>query len=182
MAGTPATTALRRAGIAHTLHEYELQDGSGRASGQASGHASGRSGGRGRGRDGRHGYGLDAAAALGVDPGRIFKTLIVSVDGRLGAGIVPVDAELDLKAIAAALGGRTATMADPADAERATGYVVGGISPIGLRRRLPAVLDASALDHPTIYVSAGRRGLQVELDPRDLVHLVEAKVDHLRRR
>jgi Cys-tRNA(Pro)/Cys-tRNA(Cys) deacylase len=161
MPGTPATTALQRAGIAHTLHEYEVADP--------------------RGRGPRHAYGEEAAAALGVDPGRLFKTLIVTVDGRLGVGIVPVDSELDLKAMAAALGGRTATMAERAEAERATGYVVGGISPIGQRRRLPAILDSSALEHPTIFVSGGRRGLQVELDPRDLVHLVDARLDHIRR-
>lgn len=159
--GTPAVEAVRRAGIAHTVHEYPLPLATGR--------------------DARHSYGLEAAAALGVDPARLFKTLVVTADGRLGIGIVPVSSELDLKAIAAAFGARTAAMADQADAERATGYVVGGISPLGQRRRLPTVIDESALDHPTIYVSGGRRGLQLELAPADLVRLAGARVDHLRR-
>ena len=113
----------------------------------------------------RPSYGLDAAAALGVDPRRIFKTLVAAVDGDLAVAIVPVAGELDLKSLADALGGRRAELADPAAAERATGYVVGGISPIGQRRRLPTVLDASAAAFETILVSAGRRGLQVEIAP-----------------
>jgi Cys-tRNA(Pro)/Cys-tRNA(Cys) deacylase len=109
-----------------------------------------------------------------VDPGRVFKTLVAAVDGRLVAAVVPVSGELDLKALAATLGGRRAALADQAEAERATGYVVGGISPLGGRRRLPTVLDASAAAHPTIFVSGGRRGLQVELAPADLARLAGA--------
>lgn len=156
--GTPATDVLRRERIAHDLHEYEAGSGPGRE------------------RTDRPSYGLDAAAALGVDPARIFKTLVASVDGRLALAIVPVAGELDLKRLADALGGRRALMADPAEAERATGYVVGGISPIGCRRRLPVALDDSASRFETIYVSAGRRGLQVELAPPDLARVTAAAV------
>jgi Cys-tRNA(Pro)/Cys-tRNA(Cys) deacylase len=154
--GTRALDELRRAGVAHAVHEYEPAEPSGRA------------------RDARPHYGEAAAAALGVDPRRIHKTLVASLDGRLVVAVVPVAAELDLKALADALGGRKAAMADPAEAERATGYVRGGISPLGQRRRLPTVIDAAALDWPTIHVSAGRRGLQVELAPADLVRLTAA--------
>jgi Cys-tRNA(Pro)/Cys-tRNA(Cys) deacylase len=111
-----------------------------------------------------------------VPPGRLFKTLVVSVDGRLAVGVVPVAGSLDLKAIAAALGGKKAAMAEPAAAERATGYVTGGISPLGHRSRLPVVVDASARDWDTVYVSAGRRGLQVSLAPDDLVRVANATV------
>lgn len=159
--GTPAVDVLRRAGVDFALHEYAVPAASAR--------------------DGRHAFGLEAADSLGVEAGRLYKTLVVTVDGRLAVGIVPVSSELDLKAIARSLGGRAAAMADQAAAERATGYVVGGISPLGQRRRLPTVVDSSALDHATIFVSAGRRGLQVELAPGDLVRLAEARVDHLRR-
>ena len=148
---------MRAAGVAHVVHEYE-------APGPTSP----------RDRDRRPQYGLDAAAALGLDPARVFKTLIASVDGRLAVAVVPVAHELDLKALAAALGGRKAALADPAEAERATGYVVGGISPLGARRRLPAVLDASAGGFGTIFVSGGRRGLQLELAPADLARLTGA--------
>jgi Cys-tRNA(Pro)/Cys-tRNA(Cys) deacylase len=136
--------------------------------------ADGRSG-SGRERAARPHYGIDAAAALGVDPRRIFKTIVADVDGRLVAAVVPVSAELDLKRLAATIGGRRATLADPAAAERATGYVVGGISPLGGRRSLPTVVDVSALDHATILVSAGRRGLQVELGPAALVELTNGR-------
>jgi Cys-tRNA(Pro)/Cys-tRNA(Cys) deacylase len=156
--GTPAIDILRRAGVPHTVHEYEAGATAGRD------------------RDGRPGYGLEAAAALGVDPRRIFKTLVASVDDRLALAVVPVAAELDLKRLADALGGRRATMAEPAVAERATGYVIGGISPLGGRRALPTVLDASAGDGATLFVSAGRRGLQVELAPADLVRLTSARL------
>lgn len=121
-------------------------------------------------------YGEAVAAALGIDPPRVFKTLVASVDGQLGVGIVPVARSLDLKALAAALGGKKAAMAEPAAAERATGYVTGGISPLGQRSRLPIVLDESAMGHETIFVSAGKRGLQVELSPTDLVNLTGAAV------
>ncbi|WP_067971045.1 Cys-tRNA(Pro) deacylase [Nocardiopsis trehalosi] len=148
--GTPATVAASRAKVAFTLHPYE---------------ASG---------DGGASYGEEAADALGVGRDRVFKTLVAAVDGALTVGVVPVGASLDLKALAAAAGGKKAAMADPRDAERATGYVRGGISPLGQRRRLPTVVDASAADHPTVYVSAGRRGLQMELAPADLVRLTGA--------
>ena len=155
---TRAIAELRRAGIGHEVHEYEAPAAA--------------AGGRGE----RPSYGLDAAAALGVDPHRIFKTLVAAVDGRLAVAIVPVAGELDLKSLADALGGRRAEMADPAAAERATGYVVGGISPIGQRRLLPTVLDSSSTSHATILVSAGRRGLQVELAPGDLAAVTKARI------
>ncbi|AEB47230.1 ybaK/ebsC protein [Micromonospora maris AB-18-032] len=120
-------------------------------------------------------YGALVAAAIGVPPGRVFKTLIAEVDGALTVAIVPVTGELDLKALAAAVGGKRATLAERGAAERATGYVRGGISPLGQRKRLPTVLDDSALEHDTVYVSAGRRGLQVELAPADLVALTDAR-------
>ncbi len=155
---TRAIDELVRAGVAHTIHEYAPHEASGPE--------------RGR----RTAWGEDAAAALGIDSARIHKTLIAAIDGRLAVAIVPVAAELDLKAIADALGGRKAAMADPLEAERATGYVRGGISPLGQRRRLATVLDAAALAHATILVSAGRRGLQIELAPADLVRASDAIV------
>jgi Cys-tRNA(Pro)/Cys-tRNA(Cys) deacylase len=121
-------------------------------------------------------YGEEAATALGVDPGRVFKTLVASVDGTLAVGVVPVAGSLDLKALAAALGGKRAAMAAPEAAARATGYVTGGISPLGLRSRLRVVLDVSAESWPTVYLSAGRRGLQLELAPADLVRVASARV------
>jgi Cys-tRNA(Pro)/Cys-tRNA(Cys) deacylase len=162
---TRAIAELRRAGVAHTVREYEAPAPAGRAA-----------------RDARPSYGLDAAAALGVDPARIFKTLVASVDGRLAVAIVPVAGELDLKAFADAVGGRRAELADPAAAERATGYVVGGISPIGQKKRLPTVLDDSATDFATVLVSAGRRGLQVELAPQDLARVASASLAPIARR
>lgn len=149
--GTPATAAAAGAGIEYTLHTYEADPNAGS-------------------------YGEAAADALGVPRGQLFKTLLAEVDGRLTAGIVPVSSSLDLKALAAAAGGKKARMADPEDAERATGYVVGGISPLGQRRRLPAVIDTSVSALGTVYVSAGRRGLQIELAPADLVRLTGARV------
>lgn len=160
--GTPATDALRRERIVHRVHEYEATTA-------------------GRNRTDRPTYGLEAAAALGVDPARMFKTLVATVDGRLALAIVPVAGELDLKRLAGALGGRRAAMADPAEAERATGYVVGGISPLGQRRRLPTVIDASVSAAATVYVSAGRRGLQIELAPADLVRLTGARLARIAR-
>lgn len=117
---------------------------------------------------------MEAAQALGLDPAQVFKTLLADVDGALTVAVVPVDRSLDLKALAAAAGGKRAVMAEPAAAERATGYVVGGISPLGQRRRLPTVVDVSALDWATVLVSAGRRGLDVELAPAELVRLTGA--------
>ena len=113
---------------------------------------------------------------LGIDPRRVFKTLITRIDGALAVAVVPVTGQLDLKALAHAVGGKKAVMAEPAAAERATGYVVGGISPLGQRQRLPTVIDASAQDHATVFVSGGRRGLDVELAPDDLVRLTGAVV------
>ncbi|TDD83042.1 Cys-tRNA(Pro) deacylase [Actinomadura rubrisoli] len=147
--GTPATVAAAKAGIDFTLHAYEADPNAGS-------------------------YGEAAADALGIAHDRIFKTLLAEVDGRLTVGVVPVSSSLDLKALAAAAGGKKARMADPGDAERATGYVVGGISPLGQRRRLPTVVDASVSGLATVYVSAGRRGLQIELLPADLVRLTGA--------
>jgi Cys-tRNA(Pro)/Cys-tRNA(Cys) deacylase len=150
--GTPATVAATRAEIGFTLHPYDLGDGGD-----------------------HHSYGMDAARALGIDPDRLFKTLVAEVDGALTVAVVPVSGSLDLKALAAAAGGKKAAMADPAAAERATGYVRGGISPLGQRKRLPTVVDATALDFPTVHVSAGRRGLQIELAGADLVRLTCAR-------
>ncbi|MFD9566912.1 Cys-tRNA(Pro) deacylase [Streptomyces sp. NPDC059994] len=147
--GTPATVALTAAGTEFTVHAYEHDPAS----------AS---------------YGEEAARALGVSPDRVFKTLVADVDGELTVAVVPVAGSLDLKALAAAVGGKRAAMADPAAAERTTGYVRGGISPLGQRRRLRTVLDASASSHATICVSAGRRGLEVELAPGDLMALTGA--------
>ncbi|WP_222194015.1 Cys-tRNA(Pro) deacylase [Modestobacter italicus] len=152
MAATPAVRALEKAQVTWTLHEYDPSDGA----------------------DG-HGWGEAAVAALGADPARVFKTLVTRVDGALTVAVVPVSGHLDLKALAAAAGGRKASMAEPVDAERATGYVRGGISPLGQRKALPTVVDESALDLPTVLVSAGRRGLQVELAPADLVRLTRAR-------
>ncbi|CAL9590646.1 Cys-tRNA(Pro) deacylase [Streptomyces sp. Tu 3180] len=148
-AGTPATVALTAAGVPFTVHSYDHDPS----------HPS---------------YGEEAAEAMGVAPDRVFKTLVADVDGALTVAVVPVAGQLDLKALAAAVGGKRAAMADPALAERTTGYVRGGISPLGQRRRLPTVLDESAARHDTICVSAGRRGLEVELSPGDLAGLTSA--------
>jgi Cys-tRNA(Pro)/Cys-tRNA(Cys) deacylase len=149
--GTPATVALTRAGVEHAVHTYEHDPAA-------------------------TSYGLEAAEAMGLDPGRVFKTLLASVDDKLVVGVVPVSGQLDLKAVAAAVGAKKAVMADPAAAERATGYVVGGISPLGQKRAHPTVVDASALDHPTVFVSGGRRGMEIELAPADLVAQTRATV------
>ena len=154
--GTPATVALARAGIEFRLHEYAHDP---RA----------------------ESYGLEAAEALGLDPARVFKTLMATVDGRLATAVVPVSGQLDLKALARALGASRATMADVVVAERATGYVAGGISPVGQRRPHPTVLDSTALDHPSVFVSAGRRGLDLEIAPADLVRITEAITERVGR-
>ena len=149
--GTTATIALERARIPFTVHEYT--------------------------HDPRHdSYGLEASAALGIAPERVFKTLVAEVDGALVTAVVPVAGELDLKALAAAVQGKKAAMADVTAAERATGYVAGGISPVGQRKRLPVVLDASAMSYDTMFCSAGRRGLEIELAPADLVKAADATV------
>ncbi|AZP17113.1 Cys-tRNA(Pro) deacylase [Streptomyces aquilus] len=147
--GTPATVALTAAGAEYTVHAYDHDPS----------HPS---------------YGEEAAEAMGVSPERVFKTLVADVDGTLTVAVVPVAGQLDLKALAAAVNGKRAAMADPTLAERTTGYVRGGISPLGQRKKLPTVLDASASAHPTICVSAGRRGLEVELAPEDLAKLTDA--------
>jgi Cys-tRNA(Pro)/Cys-tRNA(Cys) deacylase len=121
-------------------------------------------------------YGAVVAEALGADPARVFKTLVAEVDGALTVAIVPVTGDVDLKALAAAAGGKRAAIADRELAERTTGYVRGGISPLGQRKRLPTVIDASALDGEFMYVSAGKRGLQLRLTPEDLIRLTDAKV------
>jgi Cys-tRNA(Pro)/Cys-tRNA(Cys) deacylase len=155
-AGTPATVALTKAGIAFTLRPYDHDPAA-------------------------EAFGTEAAEELDVEAARVFKTLFVSADGRLAVGIVPVSGWLDLKALAAVLGAKKASMADPADAERASGYVIGGISPIGQRRAHPTVLDDSALAFPTVLVSGGRRGLDLELAPEDLVRATGAKTATIRR-
>jgi len=149
--GTNATKALDRAGLRYSLHEYT--------------------------HDPRHAsYGTEAAEALGVTASRVFKTLVAEVDGRLVVAVVPVDRQLDLKGLAFAAGGKKAKMAEPAAAERATGYVVGGISPLGQRKRLPVVVDESASGFTSIFCSAGRRGLEIELAAEDLVKAADAKL------
>lgn len=147
--GTPATVALTASGVPFTLHSYAHDPAA-------------------------PSYGEEAAEALGTAPERVFKTLLAEVDGALTVAVVPVSGSLDLKALAAAVGGKRAVMADPAAAERSTGYVRGGISPLGQRKRLRTVVDASAGAWETVCVSAGRRGLEVELAPADLVALTGA--------
>jgi Cys-tRNA(Pro)/Cys-tRNA(Cys) deacylase len=147
--GTPATALLARQRVTHRLHTYDVEADT-------------------------PNYGAVVADSLGIAQDRVFKTLVTEVDGALTVAIVPVSGDVDLKALAGAVGGKRAGLADRALAERTTGYVRGGISPLGQRKRLPTVLDASATGHPTIYVSAGRRGLQVELDPADLIRLTGA--------
>ena len=148
--GTPATVALTRAGIRFTVHTYDHDPAA-------------------------TSFGLEAADALGLDPSRVLKTLCVTVDGALVVGIVPVAGQLDLKAIAAAVGGKRATMADPAQAERATGYVVGGISPVGQKRSHATVLDESATAYDSVFVSGGKRGMDLELAPADLIAATGAR-------
>ena len=146
--GTPATEALTAAGVPFTLHEYAHDPGT------------------------RH-FGDETIAALGLDPQRVFKTLLVDVNpgGRasLAVGVVPVAGQLDLKAIAAVLGAKKAEMAEPKAAERSSGYVVGGISPLGQKRALPTFVDESAQLFDVVYVSGGRRGFDIGLSPTDLL-------------
>lgn len=146
---TPATVALEAAGIPWTPHVYEHHESA-------------------------TNFGEEAAAALGLREEQVFKTLVVSVDGTLAVAIVPVANRLDLKAIAAAVGGKKATLADPALAEKRTGYVVGGISPVGQKTRLRTVLDESALSYASIFVSGGRRGFDIEVAPTDLARVTDA--------
>ncbi len=143
---TAALVAAQRAGVPHRVHEYEHDPGA-------------------------RSYGVEAARKLGVEPERVFKTLVVAAGGRSLVAVVPVESELDLRSL-----GKRAALANAADAERITGYVTGGISPLGQRRRLPTLVDESALAFDTIFVSAGRRGLELEIDPADLVALTDAEV------
>jgi Cys-tRNA(Pro)/Cys-tRNA(Cys) deacylase len=146
---TPAIKAAQAAGVQYRVHEYRHEPGN-------------------------RNYGREAAEVLGLDPRRVFKTLLVALNGdarRLAVAVVPVDGQLDLKAMAAASAAKKVEMADPAAAERVTGYLVGGISPLGQKRQLPTVLDETALAFPTVFVSAGRRGLEIELAPADLLRL-----------
>jgi Cys-tRNA(Pro)/Cys-tRNA(Cys) deacylase len=152
MARTPAIAAAEEAGITFSVHEYEHDPAV-------------------------ESYGLEAAERLGLDPACVFKTLVVDLDGKLAVAVLPVAAQLDLRSF-----GKRVAMADGARAESATGYVLGGISPLGQRRRLPTTIDESALEHEAIHVSAGRRGLEIELDPRDLVWLTEAAVRAIARK
>lgn len=149
-ASTPAMKTLTEAGIAYAVHEYH-HDPDVTA------------------------YGEEAASALKLDPERVFKTLVAEVDGQLVVGIVPVSGQLSLKALAAAVGGKKAQMADPKVVEKTTGYVLGGVSPIGQRKALPTVLDDNAVDYSTIYVSGGKRGLDLELTPADLIAVTNAR-------
>jgi Cys-tRNA(Pro)/Cys-tRNA(Cys) deacylase len=149
--GTPATALLVRQKVAHQVHEYAHDPQS-------------------------ESYGTEATEALGLPAERVFKTLVAEVDGRLTVGVVPVAGQLDLKGLASAAGGKKARMADVAAAERATGYVAGGISPLGHRKRLPVVVDESAMRFDTIFCSGGRRGLEIEVAPGDLVELAQATV------
>lgn len=149
-AKTPATALLDARKVAYRLHSYRHRDG--------------------------EAFGQEAATTLGQDPARVFKTLVAEVDGSLTVGVLPVAGTLDLKALASAVGGKRARMAQVRDAERATGYVAGGISPLGQKRRLPVVLDLSARGFDTVFCSGGRRGLEIELAPDDLVRLTGATV------
>ena len=148
-AGTPATAVLAGQRVEHTLHPYDVSPDA-------------------------PNYGALVAEALGIDAARVFKTLIAEVDGKLVVAVVPVTGEVDLKALATAAGGKRAAIADRAAAERSSGYVRGGISPLGQRKRLPTVVDSSATTLDRMFISAGRRGLQVALAPADLIRLTEA--------
>ncbi|GAA2865247.1 Cys-tRNA(Pro) deacylase [Paenarthrobacter ilicis] len=148
--GTPATAALTAAGVPFTAHPYQHDPAN-------------------------TNFGMEASQLLGIDPARVFKTLMVDIDGHLAVAIVPVSGNLDLKAAASALGSKKATMADPKAAERRTGYVLGGISPLGQRQHSPTVLDESAMSFDTILVSGGRRGLDIEVAPADLLRLTQGQ-------
>jgi Cys-tRNA(Pro)/Cys-tRNA(Cys) deacylase len=149
MPATPAIELLERMHTAYLLHQYHHDP---------------------RARS----FGAEAALALGIEPGRVFKTLVARVDGTLAVAVVPVSAELDTKALARTLGAKRAAMADPAGVERSTGYVLGGVSPLGQKRALPTVIDTGAESFATIFVSGGRRGLEVELTAGDLATLTNA--------
>ncbi len=148
---TPAVRALQRAGVSFELHRYTVSQAVG------------------------EGYGKAVASALGAEGVRVFKTLVASADGALVLAVIPVISRLSTRALARATGAKKAAMADPAEAERVTGYVVGGVSPVGTRSRLPLFLDDSGVSFETIFVSAGKRGLQVELDPSDLLRVASGR-------
>ncbi|RLT96760.1 Cys-tRNA(Pro) deacylase [Ketobacter sp.] len=146
---TPAILLARKAKIVHRVHEYSHDPAS-------------------------ESYGLEAAEKLGVEPQRVFKTLVVSLDGKnLAVAVIPVSALLSMKAVAKAAGAKKAVMANPMDVERSTGYVLGGVSPLGQKKRLPTLVDTSLRELATVYVSAGRRGLEIELSPQDLIKLTQ---------
>jgi Cys-tRNA(Pro)/Cys-tRNA(Cys) deacylase len=147
--GTPATALLAQTGTEFTVHAYEHDPAA-------------------------PSYGREAAEALGVEPERVFKTLVADVDGTLTVAVVPVAGSLDLKALATAVGGKRAAMADPNAVTRTTGYVLGGLSPLGQRKKLPTVVDETALLYDTVLCSAGKRGLEIELAPGDLIALTDA--------
>ncbi|MCB5176248.1 Cys-tRNA(Pro) deacylase [Microvirga lenta] len=147
---TRATLALQQAGVSFTVHAYDYDPNAER-------------------------IGLQAAEALGADPNSVLKTLMVTVDGKPACAVVPSDREVNLKKLAAALGGKSAQMMKPPDAERITGYHVGGISPFGQKRRVPTVIEQSALSHVSVFINGGQRGLQVQLSPRDAASALEAK-------
>lgn len=155
--GTRALVALARAGVEHTVHTYDHDPAT------------------------PAGYGLEAAQALGLAPEQVFKTLLADVDGAWVVAVVPVTTTLDLKALASAVGGKRAAMAEPRDAERATGYVVGGISPLGQKTAHPTVVDETAELYETVYVSGGRRGMDIGLAPADLIALTGATVADIAR-
>ena len=147
---TPAVNAVRKARVVYQIHEY-AHDASSAS------------------------YGLEAAEKLGVAEERVFKTLVVSLDSKaLAVAVIPVSSMLSMKLVAKAAGAKKATMAEPAAVERSTGYVLGGVSPLGQKKRLKTIIDSAASDHPTVYVSAGRRGLEIELGPGDLAELTGA--------
>jgi len=149
---TPGIDAACKAGVPHRIHEYEHDPAS-------------------------TGYGNEAAEKMGIDPARVFKTLVVAVDGKtLAVGVVPVTGMLSMKLIAKAAGGKKASMADPQEVQRRTGYVLGGVSPLGQKNRLRTFIDVSAEGFDTIYISAGRRGLEIELSPDDLTRLTEGRL------
>jgi len=153
---TPAINLLRKRKIDHSIHEY-LHDASSES------------------------FGLEAADKLGINPQRVFKTLVVNLDkGQMAVGIVPVSSMLNMKRMAKACGAKKATMASPVEVERATGYVLGGVSPVGQKKRLKTIIDDSATDFDTVFVSAGKRGMDIELKPGDLSRLLSASYAEIR--
>lgn len=168
MSATPATRSLDAAGVAYRLHTYPSRVAAGRRAGSAGA---------------ADGYGVEAAEQLGVEEARVLKTIVTVVEGAAApavVAVVPVDGRVDLRALAGAVGGKRASLAAATVAQRLTGYVLGGMSPLGQRRTLPTVVDATALDWSTVYCSAGRRGLELEAAPADLVRVLDATVAVIR--